>query len=168
MVLGYEAWKAWRTFNWDIFLIIVKWRKGRNLTFVKFPSIQTWRSLSSLVSKNPYPQIFKTIYPEITDFAIETQILNVRRNPVPTPACADLNRSSLKNTPSWPIRVMLSLSWYNFYQTCLLGFLYPQVSEIYCSEEVVILDLFCLMGDGGGRVSSNSYCSSVVVNYSLL
>ena len=25
---GYEAWKAWRTFNWDIFLIIVKWRKG--------------------------------------------------------------------------------------------------------------------------------------------
>ena len=26
--LGYEAWKAWRTFNRDRFLIIVKWRKG--------------------------------------------------------------------------------------------------------------------------------------------
>ena len=45
MVQGYEAWKAWLTFNWDIFLIIVKWRRGRNLTFVKCPSIQkTWRS----------------------------------------------------------------------------------------------------------------------------
>ena len=34
MVLGYEAWKAWSTFNWDIFLIIVRCRKGGNLTKV--------------------------------------------------------------------------------------------------------------------------------------
>ena len=35
--LWYDAWKAWRTyFNWDIFLIIVKWRKGESpFTIIK-------------------------------------------------------------------------------------------------------------------------------------
>ena len=51
-VLGYEAWKAWCTFNRDIFLIIVKWRKEGNLTLVKYPSIfQIWISLIPIVEK---------------------------------------------------------------------------------------------------------------------
>ena len=32
--LGYEAWKAWRTLNLDIFLIIVKLRKGKVLSWL--------------------------------------------------------------------------------------------------------------------------------------
>ena len=34
--LGYEAWKAWLTFNWHIFLIIVTGRKGESpVTIIK-------------------------------------------------------------------------------------------------------------------------------------
>ena len=47
---GYEAWKAWSTFNWDIFLIIVKWRKGESpFTIIKNISQSNMPSFSSLV-----------------------------------------------------------------------------------------------------------------------
>ena len=63
-----EAWKAWRTFNWDIFLIIVKWRKGgksfhdyQKYIPIKYAKLfkprtlapQTWRSYFRRVGKFP-------------------------------------------------------------------------------------------------------------------
>ena len=51
MVLGYEAWKAWRTFNCDIFLIIVKWGKEKRISRSNMPNF------SSLILAPWHPRI---------------------------------------------------------------------------------------------------------------